>query len=242
MRFNYADDRVPYSMEYLGQTYYLIYDRVGSLRAVVNSNGLIIKRIDYDSFGNVILDTDPSLKVPIGFAGGLYDSDTGLVRFGVRDYDPSIGRWTAKDPIDFAGGDVNVYGYVGNNPVKWIDQWGLVSGNIHMLDPGVVETSCNLPPANIDIFHVKILNGFSIATFEYNWNFEQTGYSTDLLGISLIDLTIGENKGAEVGIGARRLSIGLNISDEGVTGISFHIGISLPPSIGYGKIPIKNKR
>ena len=108
MRFNYADDRVPYSMEYAGQTYYLLYDYVGSLRAVVDSSGLIIKRIDYDSFGNVILDTEPSLNIPIGFAGGLYDQDTGLVRFGARDYDPSISRWTAKDPIDFAGGDVNL--------------------------------------------------------------------------------------------------------------------------------------
>ena len=35
-----------------------------------------------------------------------------LVRFGARDYDPTIGRWTAKDPIDFAGGDTNLYGYV----------------------------------------------------------------------------------------------------------------------------------
>ncbi len=104
MRFNYADDRVPYSMESGGQIYYLLYDQIGSLRAVVDSSGLIVKRIDYDSFGNVILDTDPSFKVPIGFAGGLYDPDTGLVRFGLRDYDPAIGRWTAKDPIDFGGG------------------------------------------------------------------------------------------------------------------------------------------
>ena len=58
------------------------------------------------------------------FAGGLYDSDTGLVRFGVRDYDPAIGRWTAKDPIDFGGGDVNLYGYVFNDPVRFIDSEG----------------------------------------------------------------------------------------------------------------------
>jgi len=130
MRFNYADDRVPYSMEYLGQTYYLIYDQIGSLRAVVDSSGLIVKRIDYDSFGNVILDTDPSFRIPIGFAGGLYDADTGLVKFGVRDYDPSIGRWTAKDPIDFSGGDVNLYGYVGNGPVNFVDPLGLMGFSI----------------------------------------------------------------------------------------------------------------
>ncbi|MCP4252560.1 MAG: RHS repeat-associated core domain-containing protein, partial [Candidatus Scalindua sp.] len=64
---------------------------------------------------------------PFGFAGGLHDMDTGLVRFGARDYDTSIGRWTAKDPIDFAGGDVNLYGYVQNNPVNFIDPLGLTN-------------------------------------------------------------------------------------------------------------------
>ncbi len=47
-----------------------------------------------------------------------------MVRFGARDFDTSIGRWTAKDPIDFAGGDVNLYGYVQNNPVNWVDPEG----------------------------------------------------------------------------------------------------------------------
>src|SRR3989337_3944057 len=63
--------------------------------------------------------------MPFGFAGGLHDRDTGLVRFGARDYDPSIGKWTAKDPIDFSGGDVNLFNYVGNDPINWIDPFGL---------------------------------------------------------------------------------------------------------------------
>ncbi len=139
MRFNYAEDRGPYSMEYMGEAYYLVYDQVGSLKAVVDSSGLVVKRIDYDSFGNIILDTDPTLRIPIGFAGGLCDSDTGLVHFGVRDYNPAIGRWTAKDPIDFAGGSVNLYEYVLDDPVNWVDPWGLASlefwgGNLWYLD------------------------------------------------------------------------------------------------------------
>jgi len=62
--------------------------------------------------------------VPFGFAGGLCDKDTGLVRFGYRDYDPETGRWTAKDPILFAGGDTDLYGYCLNNPVGFIDHDG----------------------------------------------------------------------------------------------------------------------
>jgi RHS repeat-associated protein len=40
---------------------------------------------------------DVGFTVPFGFAGGLQDKDTGLVRFGYRDYDPDVGRWTAKE-------------------------------------------------------------------------------------------------------------------------------------------------
>ncbi len=125
MRFEYADGRMPVSMEMAGVKYYLSYDQVGTLRTVTDNVGSIIKQIDYDSFGNIINDTNPSFTVPFGFAGGLHDRDTGLVRFGARDYDPTIGKWTAKDPIDFAGGDLNLYGYVGNNPVNFIDPYGL---------------------------------------------------------------------------------------------------------------------
>lgn len=125
MRFNYADGRLPVSMLRGGSTYYMMHDQVGSLRLIVDVTGNITKKIDYDSFGNIINDTNLGFTIPFGFAGGLHDRDTGLVRFGARDFDPSIGRWTAKDPIDFAGGDVNLYGYVQNNPVNWVDPLGL---------------------------------------------------------------------------------------------------------------------
>jgi RHS repeat-associated protein len=64
--------------------------------------------------------------------GGLYDHLTGLVRFGVRDYDPAIGRWLAKDPIGFKGGDTNLYAYVGGDPINSVDPTGLFV--LHPLD------------------------------------------------------------------------------------------------------------
>lgn len=124
-RFEYADERMPVSMMKEGIKYYLIYDQIGSLKLVVDSSGNIEKQIDYDSFGNVINDTNSVFSVPFGFAGGLYDIDTGLVRFGYRDYDTDIGRWTAKDPIVFDGGDSDLYGYVLNDPINFIDPEGL---------------------------------------------------------------------------------------------------------------------
>jgi RHS repeat-associated protein len=108
--------------------YRLISNHLGSPRLVVDaSNGTIMQRIDYDALGSVTTDTNADFQ-PFGFAGGLYDQHTKLVRFGARDYDAETGRWTTKDPILFAGGDTNLYGYVLNDPVNWIDPSGLRGG------------------------------------------------------------------------------------------------------------------
>jgi uncharacterized protein RhaS with RHS repeats len=72
-------------------------DQLGSPRLVINaSTGVIMQRMDYDEFGVVLMDTNPGFQ-PFGFAGGLYDPQTGLVRFGERDYGAPTGRWTVKD-------------------------------------------------------------------------------------------------------------------------------------------------
>jgi len=105
--------------------YYLHYDQVGTLRAVSDTNHNIIKETTYDTYGSILSDTNKNFKIPFGFAGGLHDTDTNLVHFGYREYDPHTGKWTAKDPIDFSGGDSNLYGYVLGDPVGFVDPTGL---------------------------------------------------------------------------------------------------------------------
>jgi len=106
-----------------GATYRIVTDHLGSPRLVVDmTTGAVVQRIDYDEFGNVISDTNPGFQ-PFGFAGGLYDRDTKLVRFGARDYDPETGRWTAADPGGFSGG-LNLYIYSDNDPINLIDPLG----------------------------------------------------------------------------------------------------------------------
>ena len=112
-------------MQKNGKRYYLHYDQVGTLKLITDESGNVIKKIEYDSYGNILSDSNPDFKVPFGFAGGLYDSDTKLTRFGYRDYDSFSGRWTAKDPILFTGGDTNLYGYVLGDPVNFVDSEGL---------------------------------------------------------------------------------------------------------------------
>jgi RHS repeat-associated protein len=124
-QFVYASRlNVPDYMIKNGVTYRIFSDQLGSPRLVVNSEtGEIVQRIDYDTFGNVLNDTNPGFQ-PFGFAGGIYDADTGLVRFGVRDYDPETGRWTTKDPLGFASEETNLYQYAGGDPVNYIDSNG----------------------------------------------------------------------------------------------------------------------
>jgi RHS repeat-associated protein len=106
-------------------TYRYVTDHLGSPRLLVDSDtGAIAQRLDYDPWGRVTQDSNPGFQ-PFGFAGGLYDPATGLVRFGARDYDPVTGRWMAKDPIGFDGDGANLYGYVLGDPVNALDSRGL---------------------------------------------------------------------------------------------------------------------
>jgi RHS repeat-associated protein len=85
----------------------------------------MIKEVLYDPFGGIIEDTNPELRIPIGFAGGLHDQDLGFVRFGWRDYDTFTSRGTAPDPMGDKGGDPDWYGYCLDDPVNGVDPLGL---------------------------------------------------------------------------------------------------------------------
>jgi len=122
-----TEARAPYAMHGEdGAAYYLYYDQVGSLRVVADQSGYVIKEILYDPFGGIIEDTAPDFRIPIGFAGGLYDQDLGFVRFGWRDYDTFTGRWTTLDPMGEAGGDDDWYSYCLDDPVNLVDPLGLM--------------------------------------------------------------------------------------------------------------------
>jgi RHS repeat-associated protein len=135
-RFMYASGKnsPDYMVQGSGSTsteYRILSDQLGSPRLVVNSaTGAVVQRMREDEFGIVLEDTNPGFT-PFGFAGGLYDPDTGLVRFGARDYDPFVGRWISKDPILFGGRQANLYVYVNDDPVNRSDAaglWGIFGG------------------------------------------------------------------------------------------------------------------
>ncbi|OIQ50309.1 hypothetical protein BerOc1_02240 [Pseudodesulfovibrio hydrargyri] len=125
--FAYRDgERTPFAMRRDdGEVAGLFYDQVGPLRVVADVDDNVIKEVLYDPFGGIIEDTNPDLRLPVGFAGGLHDRDLGFVRFGWRDHDVRTGRWTAPDPIGDKGGDPDWYGYCLDDPVNGVDPLGL---------------------------------------------------------------------------------------------------------------------
>jgi RHS repeat-associated protein len=97
-----------------------LQDHLGSTTALTNSSGSIIESASYDSFGN----STNNLSTRYQFTGREYDSDIGLQYSRARWYDATIGRFISEDPIGFGGGDVNLFGYVGNNSQNFVDPSG----------------------------------------------------------------------------------------------------------------------
>ena len=129
-RFVYGtSDHVPDYMVRGGVTYRFVTDHLGSVVGVYDvSNGAVVQTREYDAYGRIVSETTtPGFSQPFGFAGGLWDEDTGLVRFGARDYRPEVGSWAAKDPLRFGGGDGSLFAYVGGDPMNSLDLTALLT-------------------------------------------------------------------------------------------------------------------
>jgi RHS repeat-associated protein len=101
-------------------------DRLGSVRDLEQfSNQTIVGHRDYDGYGNLVLDTAPSVSDRYGFTGREADPNTKLQYNRARYYDPTTGRWLSEDPLSFYAGDGNLYRYVGNGPTNALDPNGL---------------------------------------------------------------------------------------------------------------------
>mgnify|MGYP003684262919 FL=1 len=118
------------------------------MRLIVNAQtGQIVQQANYSSFGETTFKSGDFIS--LGFAGGIIDEDTNLIRFGARDFDPQTGRWTTKDPIKFQGGNFNLYNYSYNDPVNLIDTNGnFVVCNRLSFTNGNARYSCTVSNAN----------------------------------------------------------------------------------------------
>jgi len=104
--------------------YYYHADGLGSVTKMTDAAGKVVQEYEYDSFGN-LHDQKNRIKQPYTYTAREWDRETGLYYYRARYYDTEAGRFISKDPIGFAGGDMNLYRYVKNNALNLKDPHGL---------------------------------------------------------------------------------------------------------------------
>jgi len=107
-----------------GTDAFYLADHQGSIRFLLDSAGATLNQYTYDAFGRSLVTTE-SIQNPYTYTAREQDPETGHLHYRARAYDPNIGRFLAQDPIGFAGGDANLYAYVGNDPANFSDPSGL---------------------------------------------------------------------------------------------------------------------
>jgi len=107
------------------EAYFYHYDGLGSIVAMTDSSGSVVNKYSYDAYGKVLNQVE-AVSNPFKYVGlfGVMDEGNGLLYMRARYYDTEMRRFLNKDPIGLLGG-LNMYAYVGNNPISWIDPLGL---------------------------------------------------------------------------------------------------------------------
>ena len=119
------------ALELKGTPYVPLHNLAGNIVCHLDLQGNIVDRYRYTAFGESEIVSPSGSKLSTSALGNFYqyaskrlDPETGFIAFGLRYYDPSLGRWISPDPAGSADGP-NLYAYVHNNPWKYFDQWGL---------------------------------------------------------------------------------------------------------------------
>ncbi|MCB1121710.1 MAG: hypothetical protein KJT03_09190, partial [Verrucomicrobiae bacterium] len=105
--------------------YFYTVDHLGSICELMDETGAVRTRYEYDPFGRRVK-IEGDLEADFGFTGYYYHAPSGLCMAPFRFYDPDLGRWISRDPLEEAD-DINLFAYVSNNPLNRIDPLGLSS-------------------------------------------------------------------------------------------------------------------
>lgn len=146
------------------QVYYVINDHKGTPLTITDSSGAVVWEARYQPFGAVSLPT-ATLTNNVRFRGQYFDAETGLHYNWNRYYHPAIGRYLTPDPIGAGAGELNLYIYASNNPIMFLDPFGLLT--LHYWAPGGTGK---------DKWHGHVAVTLDDGTYISHWPASNAGY------------------------------------------------------------------
>jgi len=191
-----------------GQTSWMLTDHLGTVRDLVNNSGSVVNHFTYDSLGQVLNSTPGGVDTRYKYTGREFDAETGLYYYRARYFDASVGRFIGQDPIGFSAGDSNLYRYVANSPIKYVDPLGLygeVKSQKRTLE--YVDSTGRHPAVNtLDVDFVRkyvdpavyILTDVTVAHIKYSATQKGTGTESKNRN-SIPDIQIDDVQGHIVG-------------------------------------------
>ncbi|UFS70504.1 RHS domain-containing protein [Geomonas sp. RF6] len=205
-----------------GNYYFYQNDHLGTPQKLVDDAGNIVWAAEYTAFGEAVIDPASTVENNLRFPGQYFDEETGLHYNWHRYFNPAVGRYVQVDPLGFAAGDANLYRYVGNSVLKYVDPAGFTKG-----DWWDLRTWVSVSYSSTVFFKGSTINN----------GVEQKTTSTDWFGAS-IDIQIGSqipiNKQySETTLGfSRHLGVGVYSEDgcgvKSKGGIALHFGLGIP--------------
>ena len=125
-RYSHGDQTdQPLSQIRGGQRFFYQSDHQGSIRHITDSVGQIANSYDYDAYGQPLVRIE-TVSNPFTYTAREQDSESGLMYYRARYFDPRLGRFLQTDPAGFRAGDSNLYLFVKNNPANFVDPTGLI--------------------------------------------------------------------------------------------------------------------
>jgi RHS repeat-associated protein len=200
-----------------GALYCYHFDATGNTVAMTNASQAVVNQYAYTPFGEIAAKSETWAQ-PFTYVGqyGVFQESDNIYYMRARYYDASVGRFISEDPKGLGGGDVNLYVYVRNNPLMFIDPLGLEPSGF-----------------GVSVSHSNSLGGNG-SVIDSSGNEAKSLSLLTLVGSS-IDINLGDQPNAdtvsaEIGIGlGSHLGIGFYFfgDDAQYGGISIHIGLSI---------------
>ena len=126
----------PVTMVRDGNTYFYHTDTRNNVSMMTNEGGTVVERYEYDPYGSVKIKNAEGVEIAESVivnnylsSSRRYDIETGLYYYRHRTYSSELGRFLQRDPLWYEDG-MNLYGYVGDNPIYYYDPYGLDKGKI----------------------------------------------------------------------------------------------------------------